>query len=97
MRGIKIHAVQQWALAWLVLEERNEKSKEKNNHEEYMMWVINPIMYDNIYGNKKPADEEDAMPVFSDELAMIDKMLRNLENTKTTTLNFNEEEWSDWQ
>lgn len=96
LRGLNINFLQQWALAWLIIEEKNEKARLRDSDQEYMLWLKNPLLWKEIYGNDAmPDDEKNVATIYSDELGALDKFLHGLDKKKTVK-NKDLESWSDW-
>lgn len=84
-------------MAWIIINDRQNKSKEKESDQDYLMWITNPSLWQSIHESSKvPDDEFNSIPIAVDELGAVEKFLQSLDKPKEVS-NKDLNKWTDWQ
>lgn len=74
-----LNFVQQWALGWLIIHERNEQGIARFEHEKFLLQLHKPELWDRLYGDAATEDEV-GVDMSIDE---VEKFLHNLDKQHT--------------
>jgi hypothetical protein len=86
-KGPAISRFQQWALAYLIVEERKEQSDSVYDQQEFMFSLIQPELYREKIRSRPERDLADGeMNITPDDFSMVEKWLRELDKPKQTNL-----------
>ena len=86
-KGPSISRFQQWALAYLIVEERKEQSDSIYDQQEFMFSLIQPDLYREKIRSRPEQDLADGeMNITPDDFSMVEKWLKELDKPKQTNL-----------
>jgi hypothetical protein len=86
-KGPAISRFQQWALAYLIVEERKEQSDSIYDQQEFMFSLIQPELYREKIRSRPEHDLSDGeMNITPDDFSMVEKWLKELDKPKQTNL-----------
>jgi len=86
-KGPAISRFQQWALAYLIVEERKEQSDSIYDQQEFMFSLIQPDLYREKIRSRPENDlGEGEMNITPDDFSMVEKWLKELDKPKQTNL-----------
>lgn len=86
-KGPAISRFQQWALAYLIVEERKEQSDSIYDQQEFMFSLIQPELYREKIRSRPEHDLADGeMNITPDDFSMVEKWLKELDKPKQTNL-----------
>jgi len=86
-KGPAISRFQQWALAYLIVEERKEQSDSIYDQQEFMFSLIQPELYREKIRSRPENDlSEGEMNITPDDFSMVEKWLKELDKPKQTNL-----------
>ena len=86
-KGPAISRFQQWALAYLIVQERKENFDSNYDNQEFMFSLIQPELYQEKIRSRPDHDlVEGEMNITPDDFAMVEKWLADLDNPKQTSL-----------
>lgn len=81
LRKASLHKVQQWALAWLIVHEKNQENVNRFEQDKYSMWLHRPEVWEQNYGESaQTSEEEQGIPMTFDE---VESFLQQLDKKKT--------------
>lgn len=82
LRKRSLNKVQQWALAWLIIHENNQKNITRFEHEKFLLYLHKPELWERLYGEGAQAlrEEEAGVAMSVDE---VENFLRNLDKEHT--------------
>jgi len=85
--GPAISRFQQWALAYLIVQERKEQYDNAYDNQEFMFSLIQPELYQEKVRSRPDHDLADGeMNITPDDFAMVEKWLAELDKPKQTSL-----------
>jgi hypothetical protein len=79
LRRRSLNNVQQWALGWLIIHERNETGVTRYEHEKFLVQLHNPELWNRLYGDTRN-DDEIGVDMSLDE---VENFLLNLDKQHT--------------
>jgi len=86
-KGPAISRFQQWALAYLIVQERKEHYDSTYDNQEFMFSLIQPELYQEKVSSRPDHDLADGeMNITPDDFAMVEKWLAELDKPKQTSL-----------
>jgi hypothetical protein len=86
-KGPAISRFQQWALAYLIVQERKEHSDSIYDQQEFMFSLIQPEIYQEKISSRPGHDlEEGELHITPDDFAMVDQWLKELDKPKQNSL-----------
>lgn len=87
-RGAAISRFQQWALAYLIVEERKEHWDDIYDQQEFMFSLLQPELYQEKLSAQGPDHDldDDEMNITPDDFAMVDQWLKELDKPKQINL-----------
>jgi hypothetical protein len=82
LRRRSISKIQQWALGWLIIHERNQGNVTRYEHEKFLIQLHNPDLWNRLYGEgaERLREEEVGVDMSIDE---VEKFLRDLDKQHT--------------
>jgi len=86
-KGPAISRFQQWALAYLIVQERKEQFDSTYENQEFMFSLLQPELYQERISSRPNHDlAEGEMNITPDDFAMVDKWIKELDKTKQASL-----------
>lgn len=86
LRGPNLSRFQQWALAYLIVEDRKEHFDELYDFQEFLFSLINPKKYQEVMASHVDDLGEGELHITPDDFDTVDQWLRDLDKPKTTTI-----------
>lgn len=81
LRRRSLNTVQQWALGWLIIHERNDDGIARFEHEKFLVQLHNPELWNRLYGEaSKTAADEIGVDMSIDE---VERFLQDLDKQHT--------------